>query len=376
MAEALSRADPAGETVLLLDNADVARLLTMPDTMAALRVVYEEFARGDATYVPRIDVFAPTGRPEDFYQWGSMSGVSLTFGVLALRMKSDVVSWPHGQRQEKWAGRPGLFCGLVMAFDVSTGAPLAIIQDGFLQHLRVGAAAGIGTDVLARGDARSLGLLGSGGMAEAYLDAIAAIRDLDRISVYSPDARHRADFAERAATRLGKPVTAVGSAEEAVRGHDIVATATSSMGPTFDAGWLEAGAHVTCVTRRELSTALVERADHIVQLGLESVPRDATVPMMEWKAGGMAAYVCGPPAQRARIPVGSAAEAGVYPTLADVQAGRAPGRQSADDVTLFVNVGAQGLQFAAVAGLLVRSARAAGAGKSLPASWLLGDIRD
>jgi ornithine cyclodeaminase/alanine dehydrogenase-like protein (mu-crystallin family) len=305
-----------------------------------------------------------------------MAGVSLSFGVLAVRMKSDVVSWPQGQRQEKYAGSPGLFCGLVLVFDISSGAPLAIVQDGYLQHLRVGAAAGIGTDLLARPDACSLGLLGSGGMAEAYLEAIAAVRDLDSISVYSPNVRRREEFVQRAATRFGKSVKAVTSAEQAVRGHDIVATATSSMAPTFDAGWLATGAHVTCVTRRELSAALIERADRIIQLGLESVPRDAGIPMMEWKAGGMAAYTCGAPVQRARIPIGATAEAGVYPTLADVQAGRAPGRGTADDVTLFINVGAQGLQFAAVAGTLVRLARVANVGKRLPADWFLGDIRD
>src|SRR5690348_14367245 len=168
-----SLVETADGTVILLANSDVALLLDMPETMVALRSVYADFARGDATYVPRIDVFAPSGRPDDFYQWGSMACVSLSFGVLAVRMKSDVVSWPQGQRQEKYAGSPGLFCGLVLVFDISSGAPLAIVQDGYLQHLRVGAAAGIGTDLLARPDACRLGLLGSGGMADAYLEAIA-----------------------------------------------------------------------------------------------------------------------------------------------------------------------------------------------------------
>lgn len=364
------------ESILLLDNADVAGLLSMDKAIESLRAAYSDLARGDATYIPRIDIFAPTSRSHEFYQWGSMAGVSVSAGVLAVRMKSDIVSWPDGKRQDKYAGRPGLYCGLILVFDIANGAPVAIIQDGYLQHVRVGAAAAIGTDLLARPDARTLGVIGSGGMADVYVDAISAVRDLDRVRVYSPDLAHREEFARRAHARLGTPVEAVSSVEEAVRGQDIVATATSSMTPTFDASWLEAGSHVTCVTRREIGQALLDRADQVIQLGLESIKRDVDVPMMEWKAGGMAAYVCGSPEQRARIPTGEPAEAGVYPTLLDLQAGRVPGRQYAEDVTLFVNVGTQGLQFAAVAGMLYRLAQAANAGRRLPTAWFLEDVRD
>jgi len=364
------------DDVLLLDNADVAGLLQMPQAIEALRTAYDDLAKGSATYVPRIDVFAPTARTDEFYQWGSMAGVSLSFGVLAVRMKSDVVSWPAGERQQKYAGKPGLYCGLIFVFDISSGVPVAIIQDGYLQHVRVGAAAGIGTDLLARDDAHTLGLIGSGGMAEVYLDAIAAVRDVQQVSVYSPNPVRREDFARRAGTRYKISVSAASSAEEAVRGHAMVATATSSMTPTFDPTWLEAGAHVTCVTRREIGQTLLDRADQVVQLGLESIPRDADVPMMEWKAGGMAAYVCGTAQQRSRIPVGTSAEAGKYPTLLDLQTGRIPGRQSAQDITLFINVGTQGLQFAAVAGLLYRRARESDVGRRLPREWFLESIRD
>jgi ornithine cyclodeaminase/alanine dehydrogenase-like protein (mu-crystallin family) len=344
--------------------------------MDALRDGYADLARGDATYVPRIDVFAPTPRSNEVYQWGSMAGVALSAGALAVRVKSDVVTWPGGVRQEKYAGRPGLYCGLIIVFDISTGAPTAIIQDGYLQHLRVGAAAGIGTDLMARSDARTLGLLGSGGMAGSFLDAISKVRDLSQVSVYSPNPDHREQFARTAAARFGVTVTAVPTAEQAVRGHDIVATATSSMGPTFDAAWLEPGSHVTCVTRREISEGLLDRADRIIQLGLETIPRGVDIPMMDWKAGGYAAYLCGTPEQRSLVPAGRRAERGVYPTLTDVQAGRASGRQGPEEVTLFINVGTQGVQFAAVAGKVAKLARDANLGKRIPTDWLLEDIRD
>lgn len=373
-----------GECTRLYSNADVARLIDMPRAIGALRVAYDDLDAGDATYVPRIDIFAPTDRPSSFYQWGSMAGVSVSHGVLALRVKSDIVSWPDGATQEKFCVRPGRFCGLILAFRIVDGAPVAIIQDGYLQHLRVGAAAAIGTDALARSDSRVLGLLGSGGMARVYAEAMAAVRPLERISVFSPTPAHREAFAREMARRLGIDVRPVASAEQAVSDGDIVATATDSMSPTFDARWLRPGAHVTCVTRRELSDDLLAKADVTIQLGHASVPRDLPIPMMEWKAGGMAAYVCGSPEERGKVPSVKHSESGTYPTLADLRRGTCAGRSTPEQITLLVNTGTQGLQFAAMAGEVLRASNQPSAPgdaltaerRGLPMDWLLEDIRD
>jgi ornithine cyclodeaminase/alanine dehydrogenase-like protein (mu-crystallin family) len=374
-AESLREQENAA-AVLMIDNHDAADLLGMADAIKALRLGYHDLVDGRATYVPRIDVFAPTASEDHFYQWGSMAGLSTSYRVLAVRMKSDIVSWPHGERQEKYALRPGLYCGLILLFDIVNGVPLAVIQDGYIQHLRVGAAAGIGTDALARPNASKLAVLGSGGMADVHLDAIASVRDLTSVSVFSPDPQRRRDFAQRAEKRIGVPVHAVHTAEAAVRGSDIVVTATSSMVATFEAGWLDEGCHVTCVTRRELSEELLARADAVVQLGIESMPTGLPIPMMEWKAGGMAAYVCGDATERARIPTSSHTQTGRYPTLLDLEQGTAAGRETPGDITLFVNVGTQGLQFAAVAGHLYRLAVAANVGRKLPLEWFIEDLRD
>ena len=127
----------------LLDNDDVRSVLDMRGTITALRRAYDDLRDGEATYVPRIDMFAPTGRPDDYYQWGSMAGVSMSYGIAAVRIKSDVVSW-QGGTHEKYCVRPGRYCGLILCFRVADGAPLAILQDGYLQHMRVGADGGIG----------------------------------------------------------------------------------------------------------------------------------------------------------------------------------------------------------------------------------------
>ncbi len=363
--------------MLVLSNADVAQVLTMAEGISALRTAYADLAIGDATYIPRIDMYAPTGRSDDYYQWGSMAGTSRSFGVAAVRIKSDVVSWPQGRTQDKYCVRPGLYSGIILLYSIVNGEPLALIQDGILQHVRVGAAAGIGVDVLARSDADSLGLIGSGGMARTYLEAIAQVRRLRSVRVYSTTKANRERFATQAAADLGLDVRAVSSAQEAVNGAAIVATATDSMEPTFDPKWVSQGAHVTCVTRRELSDEILELArGRTFQLGVHTIPFSSEVPGMEWKAGGIASYVAGTPEERKRIPASRASQRGTFPTLTDLQTGKAQGRVDAADITMFVTTGTQGLQFAAVGGRVLQLARQKGLGTALPTEWLLQDIRD
>lgn len=361
----------------LLTNDDVQAVLDMPATIAALRAGYEDLAADGAAYIPRIDLYAPTARHDDgYYRWGAMTGASRSFDVVATRMKSDVLTWPGGLTEEKYCIEPGTYCGLILVFRISDGAPLAIIQDGYLQHMRVGGSAGIGVDVLARPGPLSLGLLGSGGMADTFVDAIAQVRELTEVRVFSPTAANRETFARAASERLGLPVRAVGTAQEAVEGAGIVATATDSMSPTFDAAWVAAGATVVCVSRRELAGDVLESADQRFQLGHSTVRPGANVPDMEWSHDGKASYVVGTAEERQRLPTGHGAERAVLPLLTDVMAGRIPGRGSDDDIVVYMNGGTQGLQFAAVAGHVVRAAEDRGLGRRLPTDWFIEDIRD
>lgn len=358
-----------------ISNADVEAVLDMRTCIEALRAGYQDLARGDAAYIPRIDLYAPTGRSEDYYRWGSMSGVCRTTGVVATRIKSDIVSWPGGGTEEKYCIEPGTYSGIILLYSIRNGEPLALMNDGYLQHMRVGGSAGIGADVLARKDADVLGVLGSGGMARTYLEAIAEVRALRRVKVYSPTREHREAFADEMGERLGLEIAPVESAEEVVRESHIVATATDAMGATFDAQWVEPGTHVICVTRRELDKAIIERADLVAQLGLATIPPDYGLPGLEWPSAGMAAWVVGQPDERARLP-SRKVEQGEYVHLIDVQAGRAPGRTDDRQVTLFINTGTQGLQFASVAGRVLELATQRGLGKEMPTEWFLQDIRD
>jgi alanine dehydrogenase len=331
--------------MLYLSNADVQRVLDMPTTLDALRVGYADLARQDAAYIPRIDLYAPTGREEDYYRWGSMTGACRATGVVAIRIKSDVVSWPDGKTEEKYCIEPGTYSGIILVYSITNGEPLAMMNDGYLQHMRVGASAGIGADALARPDAQVLGMIGSGGMARSYLEAIAEVRPLQSVKVFSPNEEHRLAYASEMGEKLGLDIIAVDSAEAAVRGCDIVSTATDAMGSTFDFDWVSRGAHVTCVTRRELGPGMVDRADVVAQLGINTIPEEFHIPGLEWPSAAMAAYVIGQPEERARIPWSNHSEMRQFTNMVDMDTGKATGRLNDDQITLFINTGTQGLRW-------------------------------
>ena len=144
--------------MLFLNNDDVKQVLTMEVTMAALDKAYHELARQEAVCRPRIDIQIPTQDPNKIYQWGTMEGGS-TSGYFAIRMKSDVIYEQEYQgaiTQEKYCVQPGRFCGLILLNSIQNGEPLALINDGYLQHMR-SALSGIGAST-SRGRCRGDGI--------------------------------------------------------------------------------------------------------------------------------------------------------------------------------------------------------------------------
>jgi len=147
-------------------------------------------------------------------------------------------------------------------FDAETGKPLAQFEANMLGQIRTGAASGYATDVLAARNASTLAIIGSGFQAQAQVEAIREVRKLADIRVWSRSEAKRAEFAKQMGARATK------TAEEAVRGADIVVTATFSKEPVLEAGWIAPGAHVNAMgsnraDRRELPSDLIARADLI-----------------------------------------------------------------------------------------------------------------
>ena len=124
--------------MLLINNEVVAQILNIKGCMEALETGYRDLIDERAAYRGRYDFFVPNDEPKLMYRWGTMEGASRSFETFAIRMKSDMLEWPEGKTVEKYCIQPGTFCGVVMVFSTRNGEPLAIINDGIIQHMRVG----------------------------------------------------------------------------------------------------------------------------------------------------------------------------------------------------------------------------------------------
>lgn len=366
---------------LLLNNDDVKQVLTMPMTVDALRVAYQDVARGEAVCRPRIDIRIPTSDPQKAYQWGTMEGGS-TGGYFAIRMKSDVVwqaEYAGTITQEKYALRPGLFCGLILLTSIETGEPLAILNDGYLQHMRVGADSGIGAGYMARKDAKVVGMIGAGGMARSHIEAFLHVRQIRRVQVYSPTKEHREAYAREVTAQYEIEAVAVDSAEAAHRGADIVAGCTDAAVPVIFGRWLEPGTHVTCIGGK-LDDEMFTRIDRSLRLGTAPAP----LGLPEFGLADEAiAYVARPQDTLERPGVKGnrgrghgvvAQDRALY--LSELLDGTKSGRTSDQEITYSERGNIQGAQFYAVAGKVYEAAKAKGLGHELPTEWFLQDIRD
>ncbi|MFP5336739.1 MAG: ornithine cyclodeaminase family protein [Actinomycetes bacterium] len=367
--------------MLLIDNPTTATVLEMPDVVQVLERAYRELAAGQAVCRPRIDVRLPVDG-ESIYQWGTMEGGSAASGYFAIRMKSDVlteVEYGGTRTQEKHCVEPGTYCGLVFLLSARTGEPLAILNDGVLQHMRVGADSAIGAKFGAREDARVLGMLGSGGMARSHLEALLTVRPLERVQVYSPTRANRESYAAEMSERHGVEVVAVDDARDVFPGADIVSGCTDAAADVIVGDWLEPGTHVTCI-----GGGVDARARQVFDVWLRLGTAPAPLNDPSWRpTDEYLAYVARPghPVwdrhQHGRVrrpPQGPGAPRLV--TFEDVLTGADKARTNDTDITFSERGNIQGAQFFAVAGHVYEQCRARGLGHELPTSWFLQDVRD
>ncbi|MBM2804436.1 MAG: ornithine cyclodeaminase [Deltaproteobacteria bacterium] len=360
--------------MLLINNQVVEQILDMKGCIEALDIGYRDLVDERASYRGRYDFFVPNDDPKLMYRWGTMEGASRSFETFAIRMKSDMLEWPEGQTVEKYCVEPGTFCGFVMVFSTCNGEPLAIINDGIIQHMRVGGCAGLGVKYLSREESSTVGIFGSGGMARTYLLAFNEVRKIKKVKVYSPTKKNREAYATEMSKKLGIEISPVEKPEEAVRGSDIVATCTDAIQVVVnDPALIEPGMHLTCVKSNEWNPEIVKKSDLVIKMGRATMNLDVG----QIRIGGEAAVVAGNAEEIKRI-----ANPKVdifskdYPLLTDVMSGKITGRTDKNQVTFFANSGTQGLQFASTAGYVVREAKKRGLGQEIPTSWFLQDIRD
>src|SRR4029078_4389865 len=186
-------------SMLILSNEDIEKILPVGACLDVLEEAYRDLGNGKAATVPRYDVFSPT-KPNEFYEYKTMSGVLPGRNIAALRLNSSVVKWYEkagGVRKDKLPVAGGdRYVGLVMLFSTQTVEPLAIFPDGYVQKIRVAAASAIAARYLARPDSKVMALLGAGWQASAHLVTLSMVRDLRQVRVFSPTPESRRRFVE------------------------------------------------------------------------------------------------------------------------------------------------------------------------------------
>jgi ornithine cyclodeaminase (EC 4.3.1.12) len=234
-------------------------------------------------------------------------------------------------------------------FDADSGEPLALLDGASMNPFKTGATGAVGVDALAREDAETVGIIGSGAQARGQLRATATVRDLTGVAVYSPTQANREEFANEMTETLGIDVTAVDSSAAAVADADIVITATTASEPVFDGDQLAPGTHVTAMgqynpTKRELDTTTIERSTYVPDLR-DRATQDA----------GSFIHA---------VEAGVVDESHIHAELGDIVADNAAGRTSDDEITVF-DSGGTAIETVAAAGMLYERAREQGLGSTI-----------
>jgi alanine dehydrogenase len=358
----------ATDMTLILSNEDVEKLLTMPECIDVLEEAYVELAEGRGVSRTRSDCITPTSRPDALYALKSMDGVIPKLGIGAVRINSDIVTFPkrgNNIRREKLPAAPnGRYCGLVLLFSTENGEPLAILPDGVMQRMRVGAANGLGVKYLARKDSRTVGILGSGWQAGTQLMAVCAVRAIETIRCFSPNPANREAFSKQMSSVLGIEVIPVDQTEDAIEGADIVMCATNTLDNVFFERWIRPGIHLSSIKRPEIEMKALKRADRIVLHSHDASPLHVTTRDLAFAEKG----------KERGWSTDLDLDFQKLPTLPELIVGKVEGRKSDDEVTCFMNNIGLGYQFAAAGAVVYRKAKASGLGHELPTDWFTEDV--
>jgi alanine dehydrogenase len=299
-------------SVIVIPAAEMDRVMPMDGTIEAMDRVLRTLARGEA----QLPLRSMLKLPDQSGILGLMPAILGDPPVMGLKVVT-VMPGNHGTELDAHQGA-------VMIFETQRGQPLAILDATSVTRIRTGAVSGVATRALAREDAGDLAILGSGTQAISHLAAMACVRRLRRVRVWSREDANARRFAEREAARLALKIEVAASAEAAVRDADLICTTTSTREPILQGDWVAAGAHINAVgaclsTTRELDTRAVQRARLFVDRR-ESALNEAgefLIPRAE----------------------GAITDAHILGELGDVLLDRCAGRTGPSDVTLFKSLG-------------------------------------
>ncbi len=354
---------------LLLNNEEVERALVPEEAITSTETIYRELAEGQAVNRARSQTYFPlesTEHPGFQYRMKTQEGGGAASGVWALRITSDMAGFSYTagvkRRRILRAASGNKWCGMILLFDLNHIEPVAIMPDGVIQKVRVAALSVVGAKYLAPAKPKVLGLFGSGWQASAHIEFLCRQFDFEKVKVFSPNPESRRAFCQNMSAQLGRAVEPVDSPRSCVEGSDFVQAATASWDSVFDGHLVEKGMYVASIggadasnKRREIDDECIRRAD-IYAVHSKEVGRLDQSPDV-WEV----------------------AQKGIFPwdriiEIHDLIAGKAQGRTSPDQITVFNNNTGAGTQFAALGSAVLKRARAMGLGREFPTDWFLEDV--
>jgi len=315
---------------LHLSEAEVQQVLTMPMALEAVEEISRKQATGEVLVHPRRRFELPSG---GFFHY--MAAADFSAGFLAMKQYTFV---------------RGKIRFLVPLYEIASGDLVAMIEADYMGQLRTGAASGVATKYLARREASVAAIIGTGGQAKTQLEAVAAVRKLKSARAYGRNAERRKKFCEEMSSRIGVTVESANSSSEAAQGAHILCTATTASHPVVSGADLASGLHINAIGanhahKRELDDEAVAGADVIVVDSVEQSRQEAGDLIIAFEGDEM----CWTGVKK----------------LSDVVAGKASGRTSDTEVTLFKSNGIASWDLA-VAMRVYAQAREQGLGRSLP----------
>jgi len=357
--------------VLVLRPEEIDGLITMQEAIDVVREGFRQWQEHPDFSEVRHRTHMPSNVRVSVHQ-GGLSSVGVTGLMTHCEWTTNPTKEGHSIEAFPVRGRP-----VQVLFDAENGElrclmigepkPKELSLSG-VSALRTAANSAVGTDVFARKDAGTVGMLGSQNQAKYHLVALNEIRKLESVKVYSPNPQHRKEFAEQMGALLNLDIRVAESAKEAVQGADIVVAATSSNVPVLDGHWLEPGVHLTSIVvsniglkrggfvpkmRQELDDESMRRAEVIGVNSRETIRVDQPgdfVERLEKRIIGWEKIV----------------------EVGEVLNGAKPGRTRDDQITLFKNTGGVGISDVAIGGRLYQLAKERGLGLELPidgAEW-------
>jgi len=346
---------------LLISPQEVKGIVTMAEAIDAVRLGFRAWGESPQLNAPRRRIHIPTGVRVSVHQGGVPGS-----GATGLMTHCEWVK-PLSDHQEY----PRLNHPVIVLYDAAEGELKAIIIGEItcselpgniaVTGLRTAATSAVGTDLLARPDAERVSVFGAGGQARNHLVALARIRKIKQVKVYSRTPENRIKFAREMEPVLKVDVEPVGRPEDALRGVDIILTATNSSVPVFDGMKLEPGTHVTSIVgsnvglvqggftkakRREIDDATLARSQVLGIASIQQAVQDEQADIFD-------------PVERGIIRWEQWVEIGA------ILAGKKEGRTRPEQITLFKNNAGQGVADVALGALVLEKIKQRGGGQRL-----------